>query len=122
MEELQEQGSSTFLEESGQVSIHQNKSGCAFQLLHLHSHRASGKIWYPGKKQTRHPLPWRCFYGASCQPVLHKDKVASGGKVQGPAPKLEECREEPWTSVVSLWRQPAQPTWLCLWHEGKIAI
>lgn len=22
---------------------------------------------------------------------------------------------------VSLWRQPAQPTQLCLWHEGKIA-
>lgn len=20
-----------------------------------------------------------------------------------------------------LWRQPAQPTWLCLWHEGKTA-
>lgn len=72
MEELREQGSSTFLEESGGVSIHQNTWGCAFQLLHLYTHRASGKILCPGKKKSRPPLSWRCFNGAACQHVLHK--------------------------------------------------
>lgn len=72
MEELQEQGSSTFLEKSGRVSIHQNKWGRAFQLLHLYTDRASGKIRCPGKKKSRKLLPWRCFFGASCQHVLHQ--------------------------------------------------
>lgn len=120
-EELQEQGSNAFLEESGRISIHQIKQGHVFQLLHLYGDWTSGKIRCLEKKNKNQPLPWRCFCGDSCQHAIQKEKVASSGKVQGPLPKLRECREEPWTSEASLWRQPAQHTWLCSWHEGKIA-
>lgn len=53
MKEVQEQGRSTLLEESGRVSIHQNKRGYAFQLLNCYTYRPSGKIWWPGKKKKQ---------------------------------------------------------------------
>lgn len=52
MEKLQEQDSNAFLEESGRISIHQNKRGHAFQLLHLYGDWTSGKIWCQEKKTT----------------------------------------------------------------------